>query len=87
MYRAAATPRTASEQFRYIFEKVDARHVLPSIRVPTLVVHNVANRYLPIEHGRYLAGHIAGAKLVEIASEGDVNIAATIVRRRRVVEF
>jgi len=89
MHRAAATPRTASEQFRYIFEKVDARHVLPSIRVPTLVVHNVANRYIPIEHGRYLAGHIAGAKLVEIASEGDVNIAGETIRTvvEEVVEF
>lgn len=73
MFRAAATPRTAAAQFRYIFESLDVRHVLPLVRVPTLVLHNVPNTF-PIEQARYLADHIDGAKLVEVPAEGDVNV-------------
>jgi hypothetical protein len=35
----------------------DLRHALPSIRVPTLVLHRVGNRYVRVGHGRYLAEH------------------------------
>lgn len=44
----------------------DIRHLLPAIRVPTLIVHRVDDRALSIEHGRYVAEHIPGAKLVEL---------------------
>lgn len=47
----------------------DVRHVLPSIRVPTLVIHRTSDRVVPIEAGRYLAEHIPGAKLIEVAGE------------------
>ena len=63
--RGAATPRAAVMQFRYMWESLDVRSVLPSIQVPTLVLHHRRNPLTPIEHGRYLAEHIPGAKLVE----------------------
>ena len=44
----------------------DVRELLPSIRVPTLIVHRLEDRDMPIEHGRYLAEHIPGAQLVEL---------------------
>lgn len=44
----------------------DVRHVLPSIRVPTLVIHREGDRVTRIEGGRYLARHITGARLVEV---------------------
>jgi class 3 adenylate cyclase len=44
----------------------DVRGVLPNIRVPTLVVHRVDDDYLRVDHGRYLAAHIAGAHYVEL---------------------
>ena len=47
----------------------DVRHVLPSIRVPTLVIHRRGDRVTPVEFGRYLADHIPGAKLTELAGE------------------
>jgi class 3 adenylate cyclase len=47
----------------------DVRHVLPSIRVPTLVIHRRSDRVTRIEAGRYLAEHIPGAKLVELTGE------------------
>jgi class 3 adenylate cyclase len=43
--------------------------VLPSIRVPTLVIHRRGDRVTPVEFGRYLADHIPGATLTEVAGE------------------
>ena len=34
--------------------------------MPTLVLHRTAYRFMPFDHGRYLAEHIEGAKLVEL---------------------
>ena len=45
---------------------VDIRHVLPSIRVPTLVLHRTGDRDALVEEGRYIAEHIPGAKFVEL---------------------
>lgn len=47
----------------------DVRHVLPSIRVPTLVLHRVGDRVTDVRGGHYLAEHIPGARLVEIPGE------------------
>lgn len=44
----------------------DLRWVLPTIRVPTLVLHRAGNRYVLAGNGRYLAEHIDGARFVEI---------------------
>jgi class 3 adenylate cyclase len=43
--------------------------VLPSIRVPTFVLHRAGNQYVRVGHGRYLAEHIPGAKYVELPGE------------------
>ena len=45
---------------------VDVRDILPTIRVPTLVIHRVDDRSVPIENGRYIAEHIPGARLIEL---------------------
>ena len=45
---------------------IDVRHVLPTIRVPTLVLHRLDTRCYNVEHGRYVAAHIPGARLVEL---------------------
>jgi pimeloyl-ACP methyl ester carboxylesterase/class 3 adenylate cyclase len=44
----------------------DVRRVLPSIRVPTLVIHRSGDRATPLGGGRYLAEHIPGAQLIEV---------------------
>jgi pimeloyl-ACP methyl ester carboxylesterase len=46
---------------------IDVRHVLPAIRVPTLVMHRTGDCDAKIEEGRYIASHIPGAKFVELA--------------------
>ena len=71
LQRSAASPRVVGEYFKALLE-VDVRSCLPLIRVPTLVVHQTGQPYVPVEHGRYLAEHITGAKLVEVPGASPV---------------
>jgi class 3 adenylate cyclase len=58
-------PAAVAPMLRQIYA-TDVRAVLPAITAPTLVLHTVENRAVPIEHGRYLARHIPNARLVEL---------------------
>jgi len=49
--------------------QVDVRHVLGSIRVPTLVLDRTGEHGFQREHARYIAGHIDGARLVQLPGE------------------
>jgi pimeloyl-ACP methyl ester carboxylesterase len=46
--------------------EVDVRHILPTIRVPTLVVNRVGDRDVSVKEARYLEAHIPGAILAEV---------------------
>jgi class 3 adenylate cyclase len=46
--------------------RMDVRHVLPTIRVPTLVLHRRDDSAMDVRHGRYIAEHVPGAKYVEL---------------------
>ena len=48
---------------------IDVRGVLPSVRVPTLVLHRTGDRCLHVEEGRFLASRIPGAEFVELPGE------------------
>jgi pimeloyl-ACP methyl ester carboxylesterase/DNA-binding winged helix-turn-helix (wHTH) protein len=48
---------------------IDVRAVLPTIRVPTMVLHRTGDRCLKVDEGRYLAEHIPGAIFVEQPGE------------------
>jgi pimeloyl-ACP methyl ester carboxylesterase len=52
--RMSASPGTAGALLNMAFES-DLRHVLPTISVPTLVVHRSGDSWISVEHGRYLA--------------------------------
>jgi pimeloyl-ACP methyl ester carboxylesterase/class 3 adenylate cyclase len=65
LQRRAASPGAAAAVTRMAFE-TDARSILPAIRVPTLILHRSGDIMVEVEHGRYLAREIAGAKLVEV---------------------
>jgi class 3 adenylate cyclase len=47
----------------------DFRWVLPTIQVPTLIIHRERNRYVRVGNGRYLAERIKGARYVELPGE------------------
>ncbi len=63
--RLAASPATAALMMPLVTE-VDARALLPAIRVPTLVVHHADDPVIPPEWGKYVADHIPVAKYVEL---------------------
>jgi len=67
MQRASMTPRAARAALARTMQ-LDLRSVLPSIQVPTLVLHAVRTTAMPASQGRYLADHIAGAVYREFDS-------------------
>ncbi|HKQ76807.1 MAG TPA: alpha/beta fold hydrolase [Blastocatellia bacterium] len=66
--RIGASPGAALALTRMNAE-IDVRNVLPSIRVPTLVLHCREDALLPVDGGRYVASRIPGAKFVELESK------------------
>jgi class 3 adenylate cyclase len=66
--RRGASPATARALMRVACES-DVRAILPTISVPTLVVHFADNPTFVA--GRYIAEHIPGAVFVEIAGSDD----------------
>ena len=63
--RQAASPGAAVAVMEMVYE-IDARPILPAIRVQTLILHRVEDRMVPVEHARYLAQQIPSAKYVEL---------------------
>ena len=63
--RLAASPATYALVLPLVI-KVDVRAVLPTIRVPTLVVQQADDPYVVPAMGKYVADHISGAKYVEL---------------------
>jgi pimeloyl-ACP methyl ester carboxylesterase/class 3 adenylate cyclase len=66
-FRQSASPGAAAQLLR-MNTYVDLRAVLPTIRVPTLVLQALDDRDVDARDGRYLAQHIPGAKYVELPS-------------------
>jgi class 3 adenylate cyclase len=63
--RAASSPGGIQALFRADYEN-DARHLLPSIRVPTLILHRKDDSVIPVACGHDMAQKIPGAKYVEL---------------------
>jgi len=66
--RAAASPGAARDLI-LMNSQIDVRHVLPTIAVPTLVLHRTGDRDSKVEEGRYLAEHIPDAQFVELPGD------------------
>ena len=63
--RQAASPNSAVAIER-MWHEIDVRPVLPTIRVPTLVMHRVDDEIEDVEAGRDMARRIEGARFVEL---------------------
>jgi class 3 adenylate cyclase len=63
--RMSCSPSQAGAHVRWQ-QQSDVRAFLPSIRVPTLVIHRKAVPFMTLDHGRYLAEHIPGARFVVV---------------------
>lgn len=69
--RRSASPGAAAALLR-MNSFIDVRHVLPAIRVPTLVLHRAEDRDARVEEGRYIASRIPGAKFVELPGQDHI---------------
>jgi pimeloyl-ACP methyl ester carboxylesterase/DNA-binding winged helix-turn-helix (wHTH) protein len=84
--RMGASPGAASALTRMNAE-IDIRNVLPTIRVPALVIHRSRDRCLRVEEGRYIAERIPGARFLELPGDdhlpfvGDQDAIVEAVRR------
>ncbi|HEV8553347.1 MAG TPA: adenylate/guanylate cyclase domain-containing protein [Casimicrobiaceae bacterium] len=67
-WRRAASPGAAVALLR-MNTQIDIRSILPTIRVPTLVLHRTGDLDVNVEEGRYIAARIPGAKFVELPGD------------------
>jgi class 3 adenylate cyclase len=74
--RSGASPAAARALFRIVMD-TDVRHVLPTLNVPTLVLHAAGDRAVGVTHGRYLAEHIRGARYIELPGDDHVIVHAS----------
>jgi pimeloyl-ACP methyl ester carboxylesterase len=63
--RMSGSPQSAAALTRMNGE-IDIRPILPTIRVPTLLLHVVGDRTVDVGASRYMAERIPGAKYVEL---------------------
>jgi pimeloyl-ACP methyl ester carboxylesterase len=64
-----ATSGELAARLRVACDDIDVLDMLPTIRVPTLVIHARHDNVAPYEQGRLLAARIPGARLVTLESE------------------
>jgi pimeloyl-ACP methyl ester carboxylesterase/class 3 adenylate cyclase len=64
-FRASASPGAALAVMT-MNREIDVRNILPSVHVPTLIMHRVDERVIHVDNARYMARGIPGAKLVEL---------------------
>jgi pimeloyl-ACP methyl ester carboxylesterase len=67
-FRRSASPGAAIALLR-MNTQLDIRHILPTIRVPTLVIHRSGDRDANVEEGRWIAEQIPNARFVELPGE------------------
>jgi class 3 adenylate cyclase/dienelactone hydrolase len=77
MIRQSASPG-ALEALDRMNIQIDIRHVLPAIRVPTLVLHNTRDRWVEVERGRDVARRVPGAAFVEFPIDGHITTASDL---------
>jgi len=66
--RASASPGSIVALLRANYE-IDVRHILPTVKVPTLVMHRTGDGCVALAAGRYLAEHVSGAIYSEIPGD------------------
>ena len=73
-------PSGISRQLAAIIADGDRRPMLRGIRVPTVVIHGIADPLMPVAGGRDTAANIPGARLVEFDGMGH-NMPAELIPR------
>jgi pimeloyl-ACP methyl ester carboxylesterase len=66
--RRSASPGAAAALLR-MNSQIDTRHILPTIRVPTLILARTGDRDVTVAEGRWLASEIPDARFVELPGD------------------
>src|SRR5439155_5047882 len=66
--RATASPGMLAS-LAQMFLDIDVRDVVPTVHVPTLVLHRRHDRLVNVRHSRWLAEHLPNARLVELPGD------------------
>lgn len=74
LLRTGTSPAGVEALLR-LYTEIDARHVLPTIAAPTLVLHRSRDRMVPFAAGRTIAEAIPAAKLVALDGDDHLPIA------------
>jgi class 3 adenylate cyclase len=66
--RLGASPSMGVAALMAMLE-IDVRDILPSVRVPTLLIHRAGDRAIPAKSSRFMSERIPNAKYVELEGE------------------
>jgi class 3 adenylate cyclase len=66
--RQSASPKAAAALLR-MNTHIDVREILPTIRVPTVLIYRTDDADVHVDEGRYIAAQIPGARFVELPGE------------------
>ncbi|NSX53699.1 alpha/beta hydrolase [Parasulfitobacter algicola] len=69
--RQTTSPENAV-RFQEAFGDIDVRHLLPQVKVPTLILHARGDQRIALDHGRELAANIPNARLVTLESNNHI---------------
>ena len=69
--RASVSPGMLGSLVQMFFD-LDVRDVVPSVHVPTLVLHRERDRLVNIRNGRWLAEHLPDARFVELPGDDHI---------------
>ena len=69
--RASASPGMIGALVQMFFD-IDVRDIVPSVHVPTLVLHRQRDRLVNVRNGRWLAEHLPNARFVELPGDDHI---------------
>jgi len=73
--RYGASPGMLEKLYR-MNKEIDIRQVLPTVRVPTLVLHGGEDQIVPVQAAAYTAERIGSARFIELPGLGHVALGA-----------
>ena len=68
LLRLGTSPAGAEAVIR-LYADIDIRDILPSVKVPTLVLHRTGDRMVPVDQAHMLAAGIEGARMIELPGD------------------
>jgi pimeloyl-ACP methyl ester carboxylesterase len=76
LMRYGASPGMLEALYR-MNKEIDIRDVLPTVRVPALVMHGSEDQIVPVDVGRYTASRLQSARFVELPGVGHLALSGS----------